>query len=326
MNGHEPVMLDSVIELAGPVEGNWVDCTLGAGNCSRALIEAGARRVVGIDCDPDALEIALDGGLRRSSRFTPVCARFGDLGDLGEIDAAAPIEGIVFDLGVSSMQLDNPDRGFSFVRDGPLDMRMGRNGRTAADIVNHESEERIAEIFYLFGQERHSRRVARAVVENRRQGPISTTGELAELISGCMPPRRGIRLHPATRCFQALRIAVNDELGQLVKGLNAAERLLTRGGKLLVISFHSLEDRIVKRFMGGSRTSGSSRYRPQHQAKEPRFRPLAGGWRAPNAGEVAANPRSRSARLRAAERTGEPAVHSGREMLGLPVLAGQGRS
>ena len=141
MNGHEPVMLDTVIEIANPVEGTWVDCTLGAGGCSRALIDAGARRVVGIDCDPDALELALATGLRESCRFTPVCARFGDLGELGEVDSVAPIEGIVFDLGVSSMQLDNPDRGFSFVRDGPLDMRMSRNGRSDADISTQDSEE-----------------------------------------------------------------------------------------------------------------------------------------------------------------------------------------
>ncbi|MCE2521779.1 MAG: 16S rRNA (cytosine(1402)-N(4))-methyltransferase RsmH [Rhodobacteraceae bacterium] len=324
MHSHIPVMLDTFIKAVGPISGTWVDCTLGAGNYSKALIDAGAQRVFGIDCDPEAVETALSNNLSRCTGFTPVVARFGELEELSVIAEVAPVDGIVFDLGVSSMQLDNPGRGFSFSRDGPLDMRMSSAGRSAAEIVNGESEEVMAEIFLRFGQERKARRIARGIVEHRRSNPISTTGQLASVIAHCLPPAPNVRIHPATRCFQALRIAVNDELGQLVTGLHAAERLLRAGGRMAAISFHSLEDRIVKRFIDGGSSAGASRYRPDLVAPKPRFKILAGGQLCPGADEIAANPRSRSARLRVAARTAEPAIAIDPEALGMPVLSGCG--
>ena len=322
MQIHNPVMLDTLIKVVGPVEGTWVDCTLGAGNCSKALIDAGARRVIGIDCDPEAVETALRNSLESRSEFEPVLARFGDLERIDRVRTAAPIDGIVFDLGVSSMQLDDPRRGFSFSKDGPLDMRMSGTGKSAADIVNGETEETISEILFRFGQERKARRIARGIAEHRKQNPITSTGQLASIITRCLPPASNVRIHPATRCFQALRIAVNDELGQLVRGLNAAEQLLRSGGRIAAISFHSLEDRIVKRFISGGMSSGSSRYRPDRQCPPPRFKALAGGGLAPCSGEIAANPRSRSARLRAATRTAEPPAQVDPAMLGLPAPPG----
>ena len=321
---HTPVMLDTLIEVVGPITGTWVDCTLGAGNFSRALIDAGAERVFGIDCDPQAVDTALRNDLKCCSGFTPLVARFGELEELGAVVEAAPVDGVVFDLGVSSMQLDDPGRGFSFSRDGPLDMRMSSTGRSAADIVNSEPEERIAEILLQFGQERKALRIARGIAEHRRRSPISTTGQLASVITRCLPPPSNVRIHPATRCFQALRIAVNDELGQLVRGLNAAERMLRAGGRIAAISFHSLEDRIVKRFLDGGASAGASRYRPDAGVPRPRFKAIAGGRLYPGADEIAANPRSRSAKLRAAARTTEPAIRLDPEALGLPVLSWSG--
>ena len=314
---HTPVMLDTLIKVVGPVTGTWIDCTLGAGNFSKALIDAGAERVFGIDCDPKAVDTALRNDLKCRSGFTP-------LEELGAVVEAAPVDGIVFDLGVSSMQLDDPGRGFSFSRDGPLDMRMSSTGRSAADIVNCEPEERLAEILLRFGQERKAQRIARGIAEHRRCSPISTTGQLASVIARCLPPPPNVRIHPATRCFQALRIAVNDELGQLVRGLNAAERLLRAGGRIAAISFHSLEDRIVKRFIDGGASAGASRYRPDLGVPRPRFKAIAGGRLYPGADEIAANPRSRSAKLRAAARTTEPAFRLDPEALGLPALSWSG--
>ncbi len=320
MRTHTPVLLDALIRTVGPVEGTWIDCTLGAGGCSQALLDAGAKRVFGVDCDPHAIQTAAKRGLDNRSEFTPILARFGEIEQVSVIAAAAPVDGMVFDLGVSSMQLDTPSRGFSFTRDGPLDMRMSGRGKSAADIVNGASQEDIASILRNLGEERKAGRIARAICNRRRLAPIQTTAQLAEIVAGCLP-RTGEKTHPATRCFQALRIAVNDELGQLVHGLNSAERLLKAGGRLAVISFHSIEDRIVKRFIQGGISSGGSRHLPARDMAPPRFRPRGGGWQGPAADEISRNPRSRSARLRAAERTLAPPFELDSAVLGVPGMA-----
>ena len=321
MQSHVPVMLGPLIKAAGPINGTWVDCTLGGGSLSKALLGAGAQRVFGIDCDPQAVSTALSSGLAEHDRFRPLLAQFGQLDKLKDVAEAAPIDGFVFDLGVSSMQLDTPARGFSFKRDGPLDMRMSGQGRSAADIVNGEPEEQIADILFRFGEERKASRIARGIVQHRKTDRIATTGQLAAIIARCLPPANNVRVHPATRCFQALRIAVNDELGQLIKGLSAAERLLRAGGRIAAISFHSLEDRIIKRFLAGGSPGHCSRYRPAEERPQPRFKVLTGSGIRPGSDELACNPRSRSARLRVAERTEVPAIMADHKMLGLTVLS-----
>lgn len=320
MSQHVPVMLDTLLRVVGPVRGTWIDCTLGAGGYSKALLDAGAERVLGVDCDSAAVQTALANGLSDRDGFFWAVARFGEIDQIPMIVESAPVDGCVFDLGTSSMQLDNPERGFSFMRDGPLDMRMSGTGLSAADIVNGESEPAIAEILRQYGDERKAVRIARAIGEVRRQHPITTTTQLASIVSKCVPAGRNSRVHPATRSFQALRIAVNDELNQLVQGLNATARLLATGGKLAAVSFHSIEDRIVKRFIDGGAHGSASRHQPAGARQRPRFRRLAGGWHGPSAGEVAANVRARSAKLRAAVRTSEPAAAMDAGSLGLPRL------
>ncbi len=319
---HVPVLIGAIEEACAPIRGLWVDGTLGAGGYARALLEAGADRVVGIDRDPLAHDLAAAWGAPYRGRLTTVEANFADL-DAHAADAA----GVVLDLGVSSMQLDRPERGFSFLRDGPLDMRMGPHGPTAADIVNETEEGALADILYHYGEERASRRIAAAIVRARSDAPIRTTHALAAIVSGELPRPKPGQSHPATRSFQAIRIAVNDEFGALERGLAAAEAALAPGGWLAVVSFHSLEDRVVKRFLKarGKATAGS-RYAP------PAADPLTGGGAfdsvraiAPSAREVAANPRARSARLRVGRRTGAPAGRAEAAALALPGPKDGGR-
>ncbi len=319
---HVPVLIGAIVEACAPITGVWVDGTMGAGGYSRALLDAGAERVVGIDRDPLAHEMAAGWGAGHGDRLTTVQANFADM------DAhAAGAAGVVLDLGVSSMQLDRAERGFSFLRDGPLDMRMGPDGPTAADIVNGSEEGALADILYHYGEERASRRIAAAIARARAQAPIRTTRALAEIVAGQLPRPKPGQSHPATRSFQAIRIAVNDEFGALERGLAAAEATLGPGGWLAVVSFHSLEDRVVKRFLKarGKATAGS-RYAP------PAADPLTGGGAfdsvraiAPSAGEVAANPRARSARLRVGRRTGAPAGRAEAAALALPGPTDGGR-
>jgi len=238
---HIPVLLNPILEKCAPVRGVWLDGTFGYGGYSYALKEAGASKVIGVDQDPDV--IARSQNLPEG--ITLIQGRFGDLDKL--IDE--PLDGVVLDIGVSSMQIDEGARGFSFMRDGPLDMRMSQSGPSAADVVNRGDEELIANILFQFGEERKSRRIARAIVAARREGEITSTLQLAEIIKKNLPHPKPNQPHPATRSFQALRIAVNDELGELARGLNAAEAALAPGGLLVVVTFHSLEDRMVKRFM-----------------------------------------------------------------------------
>ncbi|SPJ23896.1 16S rRNA (cytosine(1402)-N(4))-methyltransferase RsmH [Palleronia abyssalis] len=315
MAPHVPVLLSPILMHCAPIRGLWVDGTFGAGGYAQGLLAAGADRVVGIDRDPSVFPMAAEWADEYGDALHLVEGTFSDMDEYVD----GPVDGVVLDLGVSSMQLDRPERGFSFMRDGPLDMRMGDEGATAADIVNEAGEGVLADILYHYGEERASRRIARAIVEARKTGRILTTGQLAGLVEKVLPRPKPGQSHPATRSFQALRIAVNDEFGQLVAGLEAAERALTPGGWLAVVSFHSLEDRVVKRFLQqrGGKGGGGSRFQPKVDAPEPRFTDLSKGIVADHA-EVDLNPRARSARLRIARRTEAPAAPVDRSGLGLP--------
>jgi 16S rRNA (cytosine1402-N4)-methyltransferase len=281
--GHRPVMVDEVIRFLGG-RGTVVDMTLGAGGHAEALLESGVDRVIGIDRDPEALERASARLSRFGPRFVGIRARFSQMPVEGGAD------GFLYDLGVSSMQLERPERGFSYRQPGPLDMRMDPEGESAADLVNSLSEPELARILFEYGEERRSRRVAAAIVRARARRRIETTDQLARVVAGAVGGRRG-GPHPARRTFQALRIAVNRELEELAASLPRAVGLLAPGGRVVVIAYHSLEDRIVKRcFSSDDRLTALTR------------KPLR-----PGAEEVARNPRARSARLRAAERVGETA-------------------
>ena len=325
-NRHVPVLLETLLNSISPVKGIWADCTFGSGAYSRALLEAGADHVFGIDCDPDAIAWARSQSWSADPKLTLISGWNGELDRFEKIGAAIPLDGVVFDLGVSSMQLDNGERGFSFQRDGPLDMRMSQSGLSAADVVNEYDERDLANIFWLFGEERASRRAAREIVKCRADRRIDTTGQLAEILSGCLGRSANMKIHPATRCFQALRIVVNDELGQLVRSLQAAERSLRPGGLLVAVSFHSLEDRIVKRFLRSQDRKGSrSRHLPWPDADELRFRSNGKTAIRPDKIELRNNPRSRSAKLRIAHRTAAPAISIDPETLGLPTFAHAGK-
>ncbi|HEY4635949.1 MAG TPA: 16S rRNA (cytosine(1402)-N(4))-methyltransferase RsmH [Rhodospirillales bacterium] len=320
---HTPVMLNEVVAALMPRDGAiYVDATFGAGGYSRALLEAAQCTVWGIDRDPAARSLGDDLARRFPGRLTVLQGRFGDMVRLLAGVGVDRIDGVALDLGVSSMQLDDPTRGFSFRADGPLDMRMDGTGKdgsmTAADVVNRLAEPELADIIYRYGEERHSRRIAQAIVERRREAPITRTGQLAELVRRVISKSKaGGRargkdsIDPATRTFQALRIHINDELGELQRGLIAAETLLRPGGRLAVVSFHSLEDRQVKEFLLGRSEAGPkpSRHLPPvaGTAPAPTFRLLGRRVVKPSIREVAANPRAQSARLRAAERTAAPA-------------------
>ncbi|WP_395673965.1 16S rRNA (cytosine(1402)-N(4))-methyltransferase RsmH [Phenylobacterium sp.] len=300
---HVPVLIEEVLAgLACGAGDMVVDGTFGAGGYTRAILATGAR-VVAFDRDPSARRFA--DGLPQD-RFRLVDARFSEMAaELGE----ASVDGVALDLGVSSMQLDEAERGFSFMRDGPLDMRMGAEGPTAADLVNTAEPAELARVLFVYGEERQSRRIAAAIARRRAEQPFTRTLELAEFIEHALGGRRGAKVHPATRSFQGLRIAVNEELSELEKGLAAAERVLKPGGRLCVVTFHSLEDRIVKNFLSAraGRTPSGSRHAPPVQTgPAPSFRLQFNGAQAPSDAEVAANPRSRSAKLRAAVRTEAP--------------------
>ncbi|MGV3650323.1 MAG: 16S rRNA (cytosine(1402)-N(4))-methyltransferase RsmH, partial [Devosia sp.] len=264
---HVPVLLAEVLEALAPLDGARIlDGTFGAGGYSRALLTAGAS-VVAIDRDPNVLPHAERLKALHPDRFTFVPGQFSELDTL----AGRPVDGVVLDIGVSSMQLDQAVRGFSFLRDGPLDMRMSGQGESAADLVNTLSEARLTDLLFAYGEERKARRIATAIVAARAEKPLSTTAELARLIETVIGRKPG-EMHPATRSFQALRIAVNGELHELVAGLFASERLLAAGGRLAVVSFHSLEDRIVKRFLDAEKSDPTpSRHLPVREQAAPRW-------------------------------------------------------
>lgn len=308
---HLPVLLGEVLDALAPVDGGvYVDCTFGAGGYTQALLAAGRTTVYALDRDPEAVAIGRALAASYPGRLHMIEGRFGDFDAQLQAAGVDRVDGVVFDLGVSSPQIDRAERGFSFRMDAPLDMRMEREGRTAADLVNTLSEGELAKIIFEYGEERMARRVARAIVQARALRPITRTGQLASIVRG-MVPRSPDGLDPATRTFQALRVAVNDELTELDRGLAAAERILPTGGRLVVVSFHSLEDRIAKDFLR-RRAIGApapSRHLPVQAGagqRHPSFRLLTRRPVIPTAAEVAANPRARSARLRAAERTAAP--------------------
>jgi 16S rRNA (cytosine1402-N4)-methyltransferase len=301
---HVPVLARRVIEWLGVrADGVYVDATFGAGGYARAILATPGARVIGIDRDPAAITAGWGLVADAAGRLTLVEDRFANLEAAVGRGGTAAVDGIVFDLGVSSMQLDAPARGFSFRHDGPLDMRMGARGPSAADVVACATERELAVIIAVLGEERHARAIARAIVQARQRAPITSTLALAAIVVDVVRARPGA-IHPATRTFQALRIFVNDELAELADGLAAAERALKPTGRLVVVAFHSLEDRIVKTFLASrSRTPAPSRHRPQLTAAAPTFRVLTRRPETPDEAEIAANPRARSAKLRAAERT-----------------------
>jgi 16S rRNA (cytosine1402-N4)-methyltransferase len=318
---HIPVLGREAVEALNPRDGGvYVDATFGAGGYSRMLLATPGTRVIGIDRD----RTAIAGGFalvdEADGRLTLVEDRFSNLAAVCNAQGESLVDGVVMDVGVSSMQVDQAERGFSFRFDGPLDMRMSQQGPTAADVVAKASEADLANIIYIFGEERYSRAVAKAIVAARAEAPIVTTQELVAIISKVVWAKPG-EIHPATRTFQALRIFVNEELDELHTALAAAERVLKPGGRLAVVSFHSLEDRIVKNFMvERSKTGGGSRHLPEISQDRPRFtlvnkRPIVAGG-----DEVSANPRARSAKLRAAERSDAPAQDAG-PLPGWPSLA-----
>lgn len=312
---HVPVLLRALLSAVAPVAGTWLDGTFGAGGYSRGLLEAGADKVIGVDRDPLAFEMAADWVGEYGERLVLQPGVFSRMDDY-----AQDLDGVVLDLGVSSMQLDRAERGFSFMKDGPLDMRMSQAGPSAADLVNTLSEAEIADILFLYGEERASRRIARAIVREREKAPFETTLQLAGVIESCLPRPKPGQSHPATRSFQALRIAVNDEFGELFRGLMAAERALKPGGQLAVVTFHSIEDRMVKRFLQERAGTGgrANRYAPETDQPDPQFNLKFRKAVAPDDEELEDNPRARSARLRVAVRTEAPAgtVDPGR--IGMP--------
>jgi len=301
MSGHVPVMLAEVLKLLSPKDGeHYVDGTFGGGGYTRAILEAADCRVLGIDRDPDAIARGQALVERFAGRLTLVQGEFSHLADF--LDGART-DGIVLDLGVSSFQFDEPARGFSFQANGPLDMRMSRSGESAADFVNTANEKTLSDVISRLGEERNARRIARAIIAAR---PVTETAELAQIVKDAQGPAAArLAIHPATRTFQALRIHVNDELGELEHGLDAASDALAPDGRLVVVAFHSLEDRIVKRFLSARSTTApnASRHAPAaRRAEAAAFRLLTPRALQPGDAEVHANPRARSARLRAAQR------------------------
>ncbi|HEY5338804.1 MAG TPA: 16S rRNA (cytosine(1402)-N(4))-methyltransferase RsmH [Rhizomicrobium sp.] len=301
MSGHLPVMLSEVLEALSPRDGaHYIDGTFGGGGYAKAILEAANCKVFGIDRDPDAIARGLEMAKNYGGRLT---LAQGEFSRMDELFGGESSDGVVLDLGVSSFQFDQAERGFSFREDGPLDMRMSKSGESAADFVNTADEAALADVIHHLGEERFARRVARAIVAAR---PLSRTAELADVVAKALGPA-ALRhpIHPATRTFQALRIHVNDELGELERGLEAAERVLHAGGRFAVVAFHSLEDRIVKRFFTerGKPQPAGSRHAPQTRAARAQtFRLISSKPRMPTEAETARNPRARSARLRVAEK------------------------
>jgi 16S rRNA (cytosine1402-N4)-methyltransferase len=305
---HIPVLGRPAVDFLNVRDGGvYIDGTFGAGGYTRAILAAANCKLVAIDRDQSAVARGADLVEEAKGRLTLIEDRFSNLDTIAREAGYDAVDGVVLDLGVSSMQLDTAGRGFSFRLDGPLDMRMSGEGASAADVVNTASERDLADIIFTLGEERHSRAVARAILKARASAPIETTRALADIVVSVVRSRPG-DIHPATRTFQALRIFVNDELGELVRALQAAERILKAEGRLVVVSFHSLEDRIAKSFFADrSQSRGGSRHAPEVKRPPPTFRTLTKRPVAADEDEIARNPRARSAKLRAAERTEAPA-------------------
>jgi 16S rRNA (cytosine1402-N4)-methyltransferase len=302
---HIPVLGRPAVEFLNVHDGGvYIDATFGAGGYSRAILAAASCNVIGIDRDQSAIARGADLVQASGGRLVLVEDKFSNLQDVAHGLGHDKVDGVVFDLGVSSMQLDEAERGFSFRHDGPLDMRMGRDGPSAADVVAAASERDLSVVIATLGEERHARAVARAIAAARRDAPILTTQALAAIVARVVHARPGT-IHPATRTFQALRIFVNQELAELAAGLAAAEAVLAPGGRLVAVAFHSLEDRIAKTFLAErSRRGGTSRHRPEIAQPAATFQVLTRRPMVPDEAEMSVNPRARSAKLRAAERTG----------------------
>lgn len=317
---HVPVLLSSMLEALAPrPQETYIDATFGAGGYSSALLDSAAEsHVLAIDRDPAAIAAGRALAERSQGRLTLIEGRFGALDSIAEAARCAPIHGVIFDLGVSSVQLDTPERGFSFQSDGPLDMRMSSSGPTVAEVLASAPEELIAEILFTLGEERSARAIARAIVARRAQKPLTRTGELAALTARVLGREKIAGRHAATRTFQALRLYVNDELGELARGLAAAERVLAPGGRLVVVTFHSLEDRLVKQFLrrrAAPPGQGSRHMPPRDAGPAGSFRFINSRPVSPGQDEVASNPRARSAKLRAAIRTDAPAWRAAADAL-----------
>ena len=301
---HIPVLLNEVVESIAPKDGGvYVDGTFGAGGYTRAVLDAADCTVYAIDRDPDAIREGQKLVDSYKGRLHLLHGTFGEMAELVRGEGVDFVDGVMLDIGVSSMQIDRAERGFSFQKDGALDMRMSQNGLSAADVLNTFGEREIADIIYKYGEERFSRRIAAAVVEQRKTAPFKTTLEFADLIRRTVPHKRE-DIDPATRSFQALRIYVNDELGQLESGLSAAHDLLKAGGRMAIVSFHSLEDRIVKTFMQekSGKTANPSRYMPVVEKQAATLKTITKKPILPTESETKFNPRARSARLRVAEK------------------------
>ncbi|MCP4936884.1 MAG: 16S rRNA (cytosine(1402)-N(4))-methyltransferase RsmH [bacterium] len=322
--GHVPVLLSSVLEALQPKNGEiYVDGTFGAGGYSRAILDAADCQLIAIDCDPVAAFTACAFTKEYGDRFSFIPGRFGDLQELIKAHGVSHVDGVVLDVGVSSMQIDDPARGFSFAHDGPLDMRMSCRGLSAADVVNQYSQADIARIIAALGEERRARVIARAIVSERENKPITTTLQLADLVTSVIGRRPGAAKHPATRSFQALRIYVNRELEELARGLAAIEQLLSPGGRAVIVSFHSLEDRIVKQFFNNRAIPKSrpSRHLPDSEEDDqfkPSFTLVNKRTITPSREEQSENPRARSSRLRAATRLDAPAFAFSLDELKIP--------
>lgn len=319
---HIPVLLRPLLAAVEPVSGVWLDGTFGAGGYTRALLDAGAEQVIGVDRDPLAFEMAAEWAAEYGDHLVMQQGVFSRMDEY-----AQGLDGVVLDLGVSSMQLDQAERGFSFMKDGPLDMRMSQDGESAADLVNTATEEQLADILFHFGEERASRRIAKAIAKARAEAPITTTLQLVEIIESCLPRPKPGQSHPATRSFQGLRIAVNAEYEELFQGLMAAERALKPGGQLAVVTFHSIEDRMVKRFLQSraGKTGRANRYAPEIEQDKPQFTLKTRKAVGPDAQELQENPRARSAKLRVAVRTDAPAGAIDARAIGMPQLGGRAR-
>ena len=308
--GHAPVLLSEVVAALKPQAGDViVDGTFGGGGYALRVLQAADCRLYGIDRDFDAITRA-EALAESESRLVPLLGRFGDMDTLLRNNGVDAVDGVMLDIGVSSFQLDQGARGFSFMRDGPLDMRMGQTGPSASDVVNHIAAQDLTAIIRQLGEERQAKRIANFIVAQRKEKAFETTSELAECIERAVGGRRGKKTHPATLTFQAIRMYVNDELGELARGLAAAERLLRAGGRLVVVTFHSLEDRVVKQFMRtrSGAVGGGSRYRPEvEKGPTPSFDLTHRKAIEPGEDEIATNPRARSARLRVVTRTDAPA-------------------
>lgn len=321
---HTPVLFSQALKALDPRNGeHYIDATFGGGGYTRGILEAADCKVLAIDRDPDAVAAGAALVEQFAGRLILVQGRFGNLATIAAAQGFVPADGVVLDLGVSSMQLDEAGRGFSFMREGPLDMRMSREGPSAADVVAKLDEAELAEIIWRLGEERRSRAIARRIVEARAQAPIRTTAQLARLVAEVVGRRRGEEKHPATRTFQALRLFVNEELNELIAALGGAERILKPGGRLVVVSFHSLEDRIVKRFFSerSGRTARPSRHLPPAEAQvDPSFEVPHGQPIEPDRAEIERNPRARSARLRWGRRTEAAAIPIDPDKLAMPRL------